>query len=94
MLGVGWNFGFIGATTLISSTHNKSERGVVQGTNDLVIFGSVTVASLTSGGLMNCSGGSPQQGWSTVSTAMIPMLLLAALALIWLIINKKKVAAT
>jgi MFS family permease len=94
LLGVGWNFGFIGATTLISSTHNKSERGVVQGTNDLVIFGSVTVASLTSGGLMNCSGGSPQQGWSTVSTAMIPMLLLAALALIWLIINKKKVPAT
>ena len=91
LLGVGWNFGFIGATTLISSTHNKSERGVAQGTNDLVIFGSVTVASLTSGGLMNCSGGSPQQGWSTVSTAMVPMLLLAALALVWLIINKKKV---
>jgi len=89
LLGVGWNFGFIGATTLISSNHNKSERGVVQGTNDFVIFGSVTLASLTSGGLMNCSGGSPQEGWSTVSLAMIPMLLLAGIALTWLIMNKR-----
>lgn len=89
LLGVGWNFGFIGATTLISSSHNKSERGVVQGTNDFIIFGSVTLASLTSGGLMNCSGGSPQEGWSTVSLAMIPMLILAGIALTWLIINKR-----
>lgn len=89
LLGVGWNFGFIGATTLISSSHNKSERGVVQGTNDFIIFGSVTLASLTSGGLMNCSGGSPQEGWSTVSIAMIPMLILAGIALTWLIMNKR-----
>ena len=89
LLGVGWNFGFIGATTLISSSHNKSERGVVQGTNDFIIFGSVTLASLTSGGLMNCSGGSPQEGWSTVSLAMIPMLVLAGIALTWLIMNKR-----
>ena len=89
LLGVGWNFGFIGATTLISSSHNKSERGVIQGTNDFIIFGSVTLASLTSGGLMNCSGGSPQEGWSTVSLAMIPMLILAGIALTWLIMNKR-----
>lgn len=89
LLGVGWNFGFIGATTLISSSHNKSERGIVQGTNDFIIFGSVTLASLTSGGLMNCSGGSPQDGWSTVSLAMIPMLILAGIALTWLIMNKR-----
>jgi MFS family permease len=89
LLGIGWNFGFIGATTLISSSHNKSERGVVQGTNDFIIFGSVTLASLTSGGLMNCSGGSPQEGWSTVSLAMIPMLILAGIALTWLIRNKR-----
>ena len=89
LLGIGWNFGFIGATTLISSSHNKSERGVVQGTNDFIIFGSVTLASLTSGGLMNCSGGSPQEGWSTVSLAMIPMLILAGIALTWLIMNKR-----
>jgi|TARA_B100000767_G_scaffold70929_1_gene67501 MFS family permease len=89
LLGVGWNFGFIGATTLISSSHNKSERGIVQGTNDFIIFGSVTLASLTSGGLMNCSGGSPQEGWSTVSLAMIPMLILAGIALTWLIMNKR-----
>jgi MFS family permease len=89
LLGVGWNFGFIGATSMLSSNHNKGERGVVQGLNDLVVFGSVTLASLTSGGLMNCSGGTPQQGWSTVNLSMVPLLLLAALALAWIIRNNR-----
>ncbi|HSG35937.1 MAG TPA: MFS transporter, partial [Paracoccaceae bacterium] len=59
LLGVGWNFGFIGATTMLSNNHAPHERGRIQGFNDMVVFGSVTIASLVSGGLMNCSGGSP-----------------------------------
>jgi len=58
LLGVGWNFGFIGATTMLSGAHEVHERGRMQGLNDLIVFGGVTVASLSSGGLMNCSGGS------------------------------------
>ena len=49
-----------------------------------VVFGSVTIASLVSGGLMNCSGGSPIEGWTAVNLAMIPFLALAGSALIWL----------
>ncbi len=84
LLGVGWNFGFIGATTMLAGAHAPHERGVVQGMNDMIVFGMVTVASLASGGLMNCSGGTAVEGWDAVNMAMVPFLLLAGGALIWL----------
>lgn len=92
-LGLGWNFGFIGATTLLTSSHASHERGIVQGLNDTVVFGSVTLASLASGGLMNCSGGSPIEGWTAVNLAMAPFLILAAGALIWLTLRTKATPA-
>ena len=90
LLGIGWNFGFIGATTLLAGSHNTAERGVVQGLNDTIVFGMVTVASLASGGLMNCVGGSAVQGWNMVNMAMIPLLVLAGGALIWLIFSARR----
>jgi MFS family permease len=90
LLGVGWNFGFIGATTMLAQHHAPHERGIVQGMNDLVVFGGVTFASLASGGLMNCSGGSPIAGWNAVNMAMAPFLMLAGGALIWLYFKPKE----
>lgn len=84
LLGVGWNFGFIGATTMLAGAHTVEERGRVQGLNDLIVFGGVTMASLASGGLMNCSGGTVQEGWNAVNMAMAPFIMLAGGALIWL----------
>ena len=84
LLGVGWNFGFIGATTMLTAAQRPEERGRLQGLNDLVVFGGVTMASFSSGGLMNCSGGSVQEGWQLVNLAMLPFLILAGSALIWL----------
>lgn len=84
LLGLGWNFGFIGATTMLTSAQRPEERGRLQGLNDLVVFGGVTMASFSSGGLMNCSGGSVQAGWQMVNLAMLPFLILAGGALIWL----------
>ncbi|GHF59433.1 MFS transporter [Seohaeicola zhoushanensis] len=92
LLGIGWNFGFIGATTMLAGAHSTSERGRMQGLNDLLVFGGVTVASLSSGGLMNCSGGSPVEGWTAVNLAMIPALVLAGGALIWLVMQPKEPA--
>lgn len=83
-LGLGWNFGFIGATTLLAQSHSIDERGRIQGVNDAIVFGGVTVASLSSGQLMNCSGTDVQTGWQLVSMAMVPFLVLAGGALIWL----------
>ncbi|WP_417720022.1 MFS transporter [Salipiger sp.] len=90
LLGIGWNFGFIGATTMLAGAHAPEERGRMQGLNDLVVFGGVTLASLSSGGLMNCSGGTPQDGWTSVNMAMAPALVLAGGALIWLLMNPKR----
>lgn len=84
LLGLGWNFGFIGATTLLANSYAPSERAKVQGLNDFLVFGSVTAASFGSGWLMNCSGSSVVKGWSSVNIAMLPWLLLAAIALLWL----------
>ena len=84
LLGIGWNFGFIGATTMLTMSHEPHERGKMQGMNDLIVFGGVTMASLASGGLMNCSGGNAVQGWTAVNLAMAPFLVLAGGALIWL----------
>ncbi|MGG7646258.1 MFS transporter [Rhodovulum sp. YNF3179] len=92
LLGVGWNFGFIGATTMLAGAHSAAERGRVQGMNDLIVFGGVTVASLASGGLMNCTGGNAEQGWIAVNLAMAPFLVLAGGALIWLVLRSPRTA--
>ena len=92
LVGLGWNFGFIGATTLLTGAHAPHERGRVQGMNDAIVFGCVTIASIASGGLMNCTGGSVIQGWAAVNYAMVPFLLLAGTALLWMVmINKRAV---
>ncbi|MGR3490633.1 MAG: MFS transporter, partial [Shimia sp.] len=89
LLGIGWNFGFIGATAMLAGSHSVEERGRIQGTNDFLVFGCVTVASLASGGLMNCAGGTAEAGWAAVNLAMVPFLLLAGTALIWLIVRPR-----
>jgi len=89
LIGIGWNFGFIGATAMLTAAHAPHERGRVQGMNDAIVFGCVTLASLASGGLMNCSGGDIVQGWNAVNLAMIPFIGLAGASLIWLSLRPK-----
>ncbi len=94
LLGLGWNFGFIGATTMLTAAQRPEERGRLQGLNDFVVFGGVTAASFSSGGLMNCAGGSVQAGWQMVNLAMLPFLILAGGALIWLWLRPKELRDT
>jgi MFS family permease len=91
LLGLGWNFGFIGATAMLSAAHTPEERGRVQGMNDFAVFGLVAVASLASGGLMNCSGGDAVAGWTAVNLAMAPFLAAAGAALVWLALRGRVV---
>lgn len=88
LLGLGWNFGFIGATAMLAASHTPEERGRVQGMNDFAVFGLVCLASLASGGLMNCIGGDAVAGWTAVNLAMAPFLAAAGGALIWLVIRE------
>ena len=59
---------------MLTAAHTPEERGRVQGMNDFAVFGLVGLASLASGGLMNCSGGDAVAGWTAVNLAMAPFL--------------------
>ena len=77
LLGLGWNFGFIGATAMVAGTYRESEKGKVQGLHDFVLFGSVACGSLASGMVYN--GG----GWEMLNWVIFPVtgICLASLAL-------------
>jgi MFS family permease len=87
LIGVGWNFAFIGATTMLAGAHLPEERARVQGLNDFLVMGMVTLASASSGALMSTLG------WEAVNLAAIPLLVLASAALIWLALNERETIA-
>lgn len=84
LLGVGWNFGFIGATTMVTECYEPAEKSKVQAVNDFAVFVTVAVASLTSGKLFTSIG------WSAVNIALFPMVAVAGAALIWLYMHTPK----
>jgi MFS family permease len=77
VLGVGWNFLFVGATTLLTRTYTAEERGKVQALKDFLIFGTVAMSSFASGALL--SG----VGWAMVQIAIMPFVVVAAAAVLW-----------
>lgn len=74
LLGVGWNFMFVGATTLLTRSYAPQERFRAQGANDLAIFGSQALASLLAGTALE------QLGWGALNLAVVPLLALVAWA--------------
>ncbi len=92
LIGIGWNFGFIGSTSLLTKNHNPSERGKVQGVNDFFVFGFVALSSITSGWLMNCSANSSQLGWEVINLTAAPFVIFALISIICLwITNHSKI---
>lgn len=87
LLGVGWNFMFIGATTLLTETHEPSERAKIQGFNDFLIFGTITVAAVSSGNLLHYFG------WTIVNYGVLPFLCLVLLMIVWLVRAEARNAA-
>jgi predicted MFS family arabinose efflux permease len=77
LLGLGWNFAFIGATTMVTDCYRTSERNKVQAVNDFCIFLTVALASLSSGRLLDL------WGWAAVNYAVFPMAAIAMLLLLW-----------
>ncbi|MGG7516705.1 MFS transporter [Allorhizobium undicola] len=70
VLGVGWNFGFVGASALVLECHRPEEKARVQSLNDFAVFGTMTFGSFLSGGLLTA------YGWNTVlALAFIPLVL-------------------
>jgi MFS family permease len=78
LLGIGWNFMFVGATALLTEIHTPAERAKVQGVNDSAIFITMVATSLASGALFTI------QGWQAMNMWAVPVLLLAGAAVLWL----------
>jgi MFS family permease len=70
ILGVGWNFGFVGASALVLESHRPQERNKVQAFNDFLVFGTMAVGSFSSGQLL------ANYGWSAVNMVVFPPVLL------------------
>ncbi len=75
LLGLGWNFGFLGASALVLECHRPEEKTRVQSLNDFIVFGLMAIGSFSSGGILSA------YGWDTVLWASFPPLALSVVAL-------------
>jgi MFS family permease len=75
VLGIGWNFAFVGASALVLETHRPAERNKVQAVNDFLVFGMMAVGSFSSGQLL------AHYGWNAVNLVVFPPVLLGLVVL-------------
>ncbi len=77
LLGIGWNFMFVGGTALLTSAHDPHERVRVQATNDFIVFGSVALSILASGAIES------NFGWHALNLAVLPPVAIVAALVTW-----------
>ena len=85
LLGIGWNFGYIGGTTMVTQCYEPSEKSAVQAANDFSVFATVAVSSLVSGQLFSAFG------WNAISYLLFPMVGVAIAAMVWLVYFSGKI---
>lgn len=88
LLGVGWNFGFIGSTALLGESYTAAEKNKVQGVHDTILFSIVACAALLSGTTFNTFG------WQGVALVLLPVASIAILSLFWLNQHQNKSTVT
>jgi predicted MFS family arabinose efflux permease len=84
LLGLGWNFAFIGATTMVTQCHRPQERNKVQSFNDFLIFGSMALTSFSSGQLLE------KFGWATINEVIFPTIFVTGALLLWLALRPRE----
>lgn len=84
LLGIGWNFLYIGATTLLTDTYSVNERSKAQGMNDTFVFATLTITSLASGASVELFG------WQTINLYSIPAVLAVGFGLLWLVFKRAR----
>ena len=88
LLGLGWNFMYVGGTTLLTDAYRPSEKAKTQGMHDFLVFGVTIVSSFSSGLLLK------SDGWQMLNYVAIPFLVIAGLACVWMMLRTRAVAAT
>ncbi len=84
LLGLGWNFMFIGGTTLLTETYRPEERSKTQAANDFMVFTTVAASSFLSGAVQDAAG------WDAINAAMSVPILLAFAAVVWLMVRERR----
>jgi hypothetical protein len=77
ILGVGWNFMFVGGTTLLTTAYAAEERVRVQATHDFIVFASVAITALTSGAIQATAG------WGALNLTVLPPVAIALVVVCW-----------
>lgn len=83
LLGIGWNFLYIGGTTLLTDACSPAERAKTQGANDSIIFLTMMVTSFGSGVLIDA------KGWEVLNWLALPFITVAAAAVLWLLARRR-----
>jgi MFS family permease len=87
LLGVGWNFLYIGATALLTETYHSAEKAKAQGANELWILLTMATSSFSSGMILETNG------WQTLNYAAIPFVLAMGVAVLWLMTKRRGTVA-
>ena len=83
LLGIGWNFLYVGGTTLLTECYRPSEKAKAQGTHDFLVFLTTATSSFSSGLLMN------RNGWDMLNYAALPVLAVIGAAITWLALRRR-----
>jgi MFS family permease len=88
LVGIAWNFLFVGGTTLLTECYTPAEKAKTQGINDLLIYATMGTTSLSSGAILY------KHGWSTLNYSALPLLVLTAAAILWLAALRRPIAVS
>ena len=87
-LGVGWNFLFVGGTTLLTESYRPAEKTKTQAINDFIVFSTVSITALSSGTIHH------HYGWRVVNLSVLPLLIFVSICILVLRIQQQKSSAT
>ena len=78
LVGIGWNFMYVGGTTLLTEAYTPAEKARTQGANDFIVFATMGISSVASGAMVSTAG------WEAMNRAVLPFLAVIAASVIWL----------
>ena len=87
LVGMGWNFAFVGGSTLLTTTYTPAERAKVQASHDFIVYASTASAAALSGILQ------AKAGWTVINLAALPLMAAVVGAAIWLMTQQRRAAA-
>lgn len=86
LIGLGWNFTFVGGSTLLTTTYAPAERAKVQASHDFSVYATTASAAALSGVLQ------AKAGWTVINLATLPMMALVIGAALWLTVRQRGTA--